>query len=100
MKRSVPRLDGLARVAAKGELIGLPVAIAAAPDPAVVGLTGEVIDESRNTFTVRVGGPGGRRVVIAKNGHVFRFTMPKGDEVEVPGDAIRFRSEDRTKKVR
>ena len=100
MKRRVPRLSGLPQKVAKGELIGLPVEVVEAPDAALVGLAGELVDETRNTFTVRVGGPGGRRVVVAKNGHLFRFMLPTGEAVDIPGDAVRFRSEDRTKKVR
>jgi RNase P/RNase MRP subunit p29 len=85
---------------AKGELLGLPVAVARAPDPGIVGLAGDVVGETRNTFTIRVGGPGGRRIVVAKDGHTFRFTLADGATVDVAGDAVRFRGEDRTKKVR
>ena len=99
MKRSVPRLQGRARDMARGELIGLPCRIAAAADVGIVGLEGDVIDETLRTLTLRVGGPGGRRVQVPKAATVFAFAI--GDAwVEVDGRGIEFRPWDRTKKVR
>lgn len=99
MKRRVPRLAGDAKRVAKGELIGLPVTVTKSTDAALVGLAGEVVDETLNTLTIRVGGPGGRRFQVPKVGTFFTFDVA-GEGVEVEGAAIQFRSWDRTKKVR
>lgn len=97
MKRTVPRLEGPARSVARGELIGLPVAVKAASDAGLVGLSGVVVDESLRTLTVRR--DDGHESRISKPGTTFSFTTSKG-LVVVDGAAIVFRPEDRTKKVR
>lgn len=99
MKRSVPRLQGAAQRVAKDELVGRRVRIAAANDAGIVGLEGDVVGETLRTLELRVGGPGGRRIRVAKQGATFAFQEGER-EVEVPGAAIEFRSWDRTKKVR
>lgn len=97
MKRTVPRLDGPARTVARGELIGLPVRVAAANDPGLAGLSGTVVDETLRTITVRR--DDGRESRLSKEGSTFEFTTVQG-KVTVVGGAIVFRPEDRTKKVR
>jgi ribonuclease P protein subunit POP4 len=97
MKRSVPRIAGPARDAARGELIGLRVKVVASTDPTLVGLEGTVVDESLRTFILRR--PDGRETRIGKPGTVFEFATPRGT-VRLEGEAIEFRPEDRTKKVR
>ncbi|HET6398627.1 MAG TPA: ribonuclease P protein subunit [Candidatus Thermoplasmatota archaeon] len=97
MKRVVPRLQGPARDVARGELIGLPVRVARSTDGTLVGREGVVVDESLRTFVVRW--PDGRESRLGKPGTTFAFHV-RGAWVEVPGDAIEFRPEDRTKKVR
>jgi RNase P/RNase MRP subunit p29 len=97
VKRTVPRLDGAARSIARGELIGLPVRVAAANDAGIVGLSGTVIDETLRTITVRR--VDGRESRLSKTGTTFEFTTATGKAV-VQGAAIEFRPEDRTKKVR
>lgn len=99
MKRSVPRLEGRARQVARGELVGRACRIADATDPGYVGLEGTVVDETLHTLTLRLGPPGARRVQLPKAACVFRFDTADGP-VDIPGRAIGFRSEDRTKKVR
>lgn len=101
MKRSVPRLQGPAKSVARGELIGLHATVHDSPDAGIVGLSGDVVGETLHTLTLRVGGPGGRRVQLAKAACVFAFWAPDRDEpVLVDGRAIQFRPQDRTKKVR
>lgn len=101
MKRTVPRLHGPAKAVARGELIGLHATVHDSPDEGIRGLSGDVVDESLHTLTLRVGGPGGRRVQVAKAACVFAFRAPGRDEpVLVEGRAIEFRPQDRTKKVR
>ncbi len=79
----------------KHELIGLQVHVVQASDPSQRDLSGRVVDETRNMLVVEVGG-GEKR--IPKQGSRFRFDIQGG--VEVDGDEIRFRPEDRVKKAR
>lgn len=79
----------------KHELIGLQVEVVRATDPGVAHLTGRVVDETRNLLVIESGGVEKR---IAKQGARFRFQLQGGIEVE--GDEIRFRPEDRVKKAR
>ena len=82
---------------ARGELIGLPVEVVEAPDPTLVGIKGLVVDETLNTFLVER--EDGRTVHVAKANSVFAFE-DEGEAVRIPGDRVRFRPEDRIKKVR
>jgi RNase P/RNase MRP subunit p29 len=93
VKRTVPKLEGPARAVARQELVGRAVRIADSTDPGLVGLEGTVVDESLRTLSIRR--PDGREVRVGKRESVFDF-----GGVRVPGAAIEFRSEDRTKKVR
>lgn len=81
---------------ARHELIGLEVSVRS-PHPGWDGLSGRIVDETKNTFLVeRASGPA---VMVPKRGQRFEFRV--GDAlVEVRGDDIIFRPEDRTKKVR
>jgi ribonuclease P protein subunit POP4 len=79
----------------KHELIGLQVAVLRSPDPSLVGVRGLVVDETRNTLVVEAAG---REKRVPKEGTRFRFEVQGG--VEVDGDEILFRPEDRTKKAR
>ena len=78
------------------ELIGLAVRIAGGPNSELTGLTGRVVDESRNTLTIEAGGS---EKVVPKGGFVFSFRLPQEDKwVKVDGDVIVARPEDRIKK--
>jgi ribonuclease P protein subunit POP4 len=79
----------------KHELIGLQVAIVGSADPSLVGVRGLVVDETRNTLLVEASG---REKRVPKRGARFRFEVQGG--VEVDGDEILFRPEDRVKKAR
>ncbi len=79
----------------KHELIGLQVQVLRATDPGQVRLSGRVVDETRNLLVIETGGVEKR---IPKQGARFRFEIQGGIEVE--GDEIRFRPEDRVKKAR
>lgn len=79
----------------KHELIGLRVEVLNASDPSQARIRGLVVDETRNTLVVEIEGAEKR---IPKQGSRFRFDIQGG--VEVDGDEIRFRPEDRVKKAR
>ncbi len=79
----------------KHELIGLQVQVLRSTDPGQVQMSGRVVDETRNLLVIEAGGVEKR---IPKQGARFRFEIQGGIEVE--GDDIRFRPEDRVKKAR
>ena len=79
----------------KHELIGRSVAVMQSTDPSLVGVRGAVVDETRNTLVVEAGG---REKRVPKHGTRFWFDVQGG--VEVDGDEILFRPEDRVKKAR
>ncbi len=84
---------------ARHELIGLRVLVRRSPDPSLRGREGTVVDETRNTLVIEPLG-GGRRLIVAKAGSAFLFTPPSAVGVELEGNRIRFRPEDRVKRCR
>lgn len=78
----------------KHELIGLQVEVIRSTDPTQAHLRGLVVDETRNTLVLEIQGAEKR---IPKQGSRFRFDIQGG--VEVDGEEIRFRPEDRVKKA-
>jgi len=79
----------------QGELIGLDAKVVKSTNPSNIGISGKVIDETRNTLVIRQNEE--NRVVI-KETAVFQFALPNGTMVEVVGTAISGRSEDRVKR--
>jgi len=67
------------------ELIGLDVLVVGASNPATIGITGQIIDETRNMLIVntRVG-----IKKIPKDTGVFRITLPEGTVVDIRGSAL------------
>lgn len=76
------------------ELIGLKVTVMRNDAAEQEGV---VIDETMNTFRLFTGT---KRIMVPKEGRDFVFRMEDGRSVKLCGDAIMFRPEDRTKKVR
>lgn len=79
----------------KAELIGLDVLVVASSHSGYVGLSGTVVDETRNTLVIE---SGGAEKVIPKHGTRFKVMTQGGIEIE--GDDIVFRPEDRIKRAR
>ncbi len=77
------------------EFIGLETNVIKSSNPHVVGITGRVVDETRNTLTIL---HNGERKVVIKDTAVFDFVMPDGTVVELDGKVIMGRPEDRIKK--
>jgi len=77
------------------ELIGLRVTLVQSTNRDAVGLSGRIIDESRNIFKLECCG---QEKTAAKHRNTFEFTMPEGDTVRVAGDLIVGRPEDRVAK--
>jgi len=84
---------------AKHELIGLPVRVVRSADRSLDGVSGRVVDETRNMLVLRRDGDG-RQLRVAKELCTFRFGLPGGRTAELDGSAIRFRPEDRVKRCR
>jgi ribonuclease P protein subunit POP4 len=77
------------------EFIGLKAKVVRSSHPGYVGISGKVIDETRNTLVIRHKGKDKR---IVKNVAVFHFVFPDGTMVEIEGTTIVGRPEDRLKK--
>ncbi|MCK5563421.1 ribonuclease P protein subunit [Candidatus Bathyarchaeota archaeon] len=77
--------------------MGLNAKIVRSTHTGYVGITGKVIDETRNTLVIR---HKTKDKVIVKNTAVFHFTLSDDRIVEVEGNAIVGRPEDRLKKRR
>jgi len=77
------------------EFIGLDVEVVKSSHAGYVGIKGRIIDETRNTFLVL---SGGRRKRIPKANCTFHFHFPDGTVVEIEGQLLVGRPEDRIKK--
>lgn len=75
----------------KHEFIGLPIRVTEATDPTLQGVEGTVIDETQNTFVIR----NDRKKQVPKRHVVFEI-----DGVEIRGDDIAYRPEDRIRKIK
>ncbi len=74
------------------ELIGLKTEVVDSRNKSVIGLSGEIIDETQKTFVIETE-KGDKKV--AKAGSKFRFKKPA---VVINGDILVARPEDRIKK--
>lgn len=78
------------------EFIGLEVEVLHSTCGSLVGLKGKVVGETRNTITVEVGGA---EKVVPKD--TCELLFKEGSRThKVSGSEIKFRPEDRIKKVR
>jgi ribonuclease P protein subunit POP4 len=67
------------------ELIGLDVLVVRASNPTYQGVTGQIVDETKNMLIIHTGS-GIKR--IQKNTGVFRLTLPDGTLVDVQGSVL------------
>ncbi len=79
----------------RGELIGLEASIVGSTHEGFVGMKGTVVDETLNTLVIQT--PEGDRT-IPKTGSTFSFRVGGEDHV-ILGRTIRYRPEDRPKKI-
>jgi len=77
------------------EFIGRRAEISRSAQSSDVSISGMVVDETRNTFTVLTRG---KRKSVAKESAVFRFEMPDHVMVEIEGRLLVGRPEDRLKR--
>jgi ribonuclease P protein subunit POP4 len=78
------------------EFIGLEVEVIGSNHPGYLGVSGTVVDETKNTLTVRARG---KEVVVPKQANAFQFIYGS-ERFEVQGTEIQHRPEDRIKKIR
>lgn len=80
------------------ELIGLNVKVVRAENPTIRGIRGVVVDETKNMLTINAKR---RKVMIPKSIATFRFDLPGGTRVDVDGERLVAKAENRLKtKVR
>ena len=77
------------------EFIGLKVRVVRCSNPSCVGISGRVVDETRNTFLIE---QDGERKRVIKDISTFHFYFPDGTVVEIDGKAIVGRPENRVKR--
>lgn len=77
------------------EFIGLDAKVTQFTNPRSVGLVGTIVDETRNTFTIR---KGKKNRIIAKNQAVLEITLRNSTVVEIDGKYLVGRPEDRLKR--
>jgi ribonuclease P protein subunit POP4 len=79
------------------EYIGLEVEVIDSSSPERIGISGIVIDETKNTFKIEK--KNGKEVVIPKKGTKFLFKRGK-ETFLVEGSKILYSPEERLKKIR
>ncbi|MGD8505458.1 MAG: ribonuclease P protein component 1 [Candidatus Bathyarchaeota archaeon] len=77
------------------EFIGLVAKVVRSTHPDYVGITGKIINETRNTLVIQ---HKTKDKIVVKDTAVFHFTLQDGTIVEIEGNAIIGRPEDRLKK--
>ena len=77
------------------EFIGLNVHVRSKKN-AALDLKGTIIDETKNT--IKIEGMDMSEKIIPKDGTLFVFEIPNGEKIEIDGDILSIRPEDRIKK--
>lgn len=77
--------------------IGLEVEIANSSQRKLIGLSGTIVDETKNLIVIERGD--GREVKVPKVSSTFRFTTDDKQKVDVVGKEIALRPHERPKKV-
>jgi len=80
------------------EFIGLKATVKKSASAPHKGLSGLVVDETKNTIVLR--GKSGVEKTVPKKGTIFRFILPGGKKADLDGSAVAFRPYDRPKKVK
>ena len=77
------------------EFIGLDVHITGKNNKSL-NLKGTIIDETKNT--IKIEDENNCEKIIPKVGSTFLFELPQGEKIEINGDILSIRPEDRIKK--
>jgi ribonuclease P protein subunit POP4 len=78
------------------ELIGLRVKVVKSLNHSCIGLSGKIIDETRNTFKILHNND---EKILIKRDCIFHFILPDKTIIEVDGKVLIGRPEDRVKKI-
>ncbi|MCK4824709.1 ribonuclease P protein subunit [bacterium] len=78
----------------KDELIGLHTTIKECSDNSVTGTSGKIVDETKNTFRIKVND---KEKTIVKKNALFEFEY-NGEKILIDGYKLTYRPEDRIKK--
>lgn len=76
------------------ELIGLKVKVSRAMNKQLAGLSGRVVDETKNTLKLS---NGTRSMVVPKEAATFDFYLPTQEVIRIEGKRLVGRAEDRIK---
>ena len=88
----MPRRDDDDKEVACRELISLGAEVISSRDPTLLGLSGTVVDETKNTLTIRTAS-GDKKV--PKGSAVFRFSTTSGKRATIEGRSLLMRPEDK-----
>ncbi|WP_405283643.1 ribonuclease P protein component 1 [Methanobrevibacter sp.] len=77
------------------EFIGLKVHVTSKKNKSL-NLNGTIIDETKNT--IKIEDENNCEKIIPKVGSTFLFELPQGEKIEINGDILSIRPEDRIKK--
>jgi ribonuclease P protein subunit POP4 len=80
----------------RDEFIGIQSTITNSPHPGYLGIHGQVLGETKNTFLIQ---QQEKTKTIVKDQAVFQFQFPDGTIVEIDGKLLVGKPEDRTKKA-
>ncbi|UCH32078.1 MAG: ribonuclease P protein subunit [Candidatus Bathyarchaeota archaeon] len=82
------------------EFLGLKAKVVRASNPSIIGISGEILDETRNTIVLfhEDNPKSRRRKTIVKKQAVFHLTLPDATVVEIDGKTIIGRPEERLKR--
>jgi ribonuclease P protein subunit POP4 len=78
-----------------GEFVGTEGRITESRHSGYVGISGKIVNESKNTFTIM---HGGTVKIVVKETAIFRFKVSDGTVVEIDGKLLVGKPEDRLKK--
>jgi ribonuclease P protein subunit POP4 len=78
------------------EFIGLKVKVVKSLNPSCVGLSGRIVDETKNTFKIL---HDNNEKILIKRDCTFHFILPDKTIIEVDGKVLIGRPEDRVKKI-
>lgn len=78
------------------EFIGTIGAVADSPHSGYLGIQGQVLRETRNTFLIQ---QNNEKKTVIKDQAVFQFTFSNGTVVEIDGKLLVGKPEDRLKKT-
>jgi len=78
------------------EFIGLQGKVASSQHTGYVGIRGEVMDETKNTFVIQ---HEDKKKIVVKDSAVFNFKFSDGTVVEIDGKLLVGKPEDRLKKT-